>query len=110
MIPERLLPISALWVRPALGEDDYGNTVPDWDAPSVSGVRVMVEQRRTVEEQGGRDVTTTTLVLFTNELAVDAGDRFVWDGRTYEVDGDPAVVYSPAGPHHAECALRLVVG
>lgn len=110
MIPERLLPISALWVRPGIGEDAYGNTVDDWDTPSVSGVRVMVEPRRAEEERGGRDVTITTLVLFTNELAVAAGDRFVWDDRTYEVEGDPAVVYTPAGPHHAEVQLRLVVG
>lgn len=110
MIPERLLPISALWVRPGVGEDAYGNTVNDWESPSVSGVRIMVEQRHTVEERAGRDVTVTELVVFTNELAVAASDRFVFDDRTYEVDGDPNVVYSPAGPHHAEAAVKLVVG
>lgn len=112
MIPERLLPIDVSWVQPGTTSDSYGNTVPDWsdDAVTATDLRVMIEQRTTVEQRDGRDVTVTTLLLFTNELAVAAIDRFVWADRTYEIDGEPAVVYTPAGPHHTELALQIVEG
>lgn len=112
-IPERLLPITVSWIHPGTTTDGYGNSVPDWSegaATTTSSLPVMIEQRRAVEELDGRDATVTTLVLFTNELGIEAVDRFVWDGRTYEADGDPWVVYSPGGPHHAEIAIVRVEG
>jgi len=111
-IPERLLPITVSWVHPGTTTDDYGNTVRDWSEGAVTAtdLPVMIEQRRAIEQLDGRDATVTTLVLFTNELAVEAVDRFVWDGRTYEADGDPWVVYAPDGPHHAEVAIQRVEG
>jgi hypothetical protein len=109
-IPARLLPISVTWVRPGATVDAYGNTVDDWDTVTSSPLDVMIEQRRTVEQRDGRDVTVTTLVLFTNELAVAAIDRFVWGDATYDVDGDPWIVQAPDGPHHVEAALLRVEG
>lgn len=111
-IPARLLPVEVDWIRPASTTDSYGNTVDDWDeeATTTSQLQVWVDHRRTVEQRDGRDVTVTTLLLITNELGVAAIDRFAWGDHTYEVDGEPAVVYTPAGPHHVEAALRLVVG
>lgn len=111
-IPERLLPITVSWTRPGTTTDAYGNTIRDWSDGAVasSDLPVMIEQRRAIEQLDGRDATVTTLVLFTNELGVEAVDRFVWDGRTYEADGDPWVVYSPGGPHHSEVAIVRVEG
>jgi hypothetical protein len=111
-IPERLLPITVSWIRPGTTTDSYGNTTRDWSdgAATTSPLQVMIEQRRAIEQLDGRDATITTLVLFTNELGVEAIDRFVWDGRTYEADGDPWIVYSPAGPHHSEVAIVRVEG
>jgi hypothetical protein len=111
-IPERLLPITISWIRPGTTSSGYGDTKDDWseDAVTASDLQVMIEQRRAVEQLDGRDATVTTLVLFTNELGIQAIDRFVWDGRTYEADGDPWIVYSPAGPHHSEVAIVRVEG
>jgi len=110
MIPTRLLPIEVTWVRPGLTLDGYGNTVPDWDTVTSSALQVMIERRRTVEQRGNRDVTVTTLVMFTNELAVAATDRIIWGDDMYDVDGEPWVAWSPAGPDHAEVDLLRVVG
>lgn len=111
-IPGHLLPITVSWIRPGTTSDADGNTVDDWsdDAVTAADLQVMIEQRRAIEQLDGRDATVTTLVLFTNELGVEAIDRFVWDDHTYEADGDPWVVYSPGGPHHVEVQLSLVVG
>jgi hypothetical protein len=109
-IPAHLLPITVTWLHPGTTTDGYGNTVDDWANPTASSLQVMIEQRRAVEELGGRDATITGLVLFTNELGVEAIDRFVWAGVTYEADGDPWIVHSPAGPHHTEIALKRVEG
>lgn len=111
MIPEGLLPLTVTWQQPGQGSDDYGDTIPDWAGPTETVLRAMVEQRTATEPPGdGRDATVTGLVMFTNELGVSADDRIVWDGTTYEVDGDPWVVQSPAGPHHIEAQLKLVEG
>jgi len=110
-IPARLRPIDVTWIQPGTTTDGYGNTVADWADPAgETDLRVMIEQRRAIEELDGRTATVTTLVLFTNELGVAAVDRFVWGDDTYEIDGDPAIVHTPAGPHHAECQLRRVEG
>lgn len=109
-IPAHLLPITVSWVRPGTTTNGYGDTVPDYDNATTSSLPVMIEQRRTVEEQDGRDATVTTLVLFTNELAVGAVDRFVWAGATFEADGEPWVVHSPAGPQHSEVTIKRVEG
>ena len=109
-IPAHLLPITVTWLHPGTTTDGYGNTADDWANPTSTPLQVMIEQRRAVEELEGRDATVTSLVLFTNELAVGAVDRFVWAGVTYETDGDPWVVYAPDGPHHAEVAIRRVEG
>jgi hypothetical protein len=110
VIPTHLLPITVTWLQPATTTDGYGNTVNDWTDPTSTSLAVMIEQRRAIEELDGRDATVTTLVMFTNELAVDAVDRFVWAGVTYEAAGEPWIVHSPAGPHHAELALKRVEG
>lgn len=110
MIPAHLLPISVTWIRPGTTTDSYGNTVPDWDTVTSSALPVMIEQRHTVEQLENRDATVTTLVMFTNELAVAATDRVVWAGDTFDIDGEPWIVHSPAGPDHAEAALRRVEG
>lgn len=110
MIPEHLLPITVTWIRPGTTTNDYGDTIPDYANPTTSSLPVMIEQRRAVEEGGSRDATITTLVLFTNELGIDALDRFVWAAATFEVDGEPWVVYSPGGPHHTEVTIKRVEG
>lgn len=110
MIPDRLLPVEVTWIRPGVTVDGYGNTIPDWGVVTSSALQVMIERRRTVEQRGGRDATITNLVMFTNELAVAATDRIVWGDDTYDVDGEPWVAYSPAGPDHAEVDLLKVVG
>lgn len=110
MIPERLLDQTVDWVHPAVTTDAYGNTTDDWTGATVTPVKARIDQRTTTENMAGRDQTIAGLVLFTNETGVSAVDRFVVDGWIYEIDGDPWVVHSPAGPHHAEVPLKRVEG
>lgn len=110
MIPAHLLPIEVTWMRPGITIDGYGNSVPDWDAVTSSPLDVMIERRRTTEQRANRDATITNLVMFTNELAVAATDRIVWGDDTYDIDGEPWVVHTPAGPDHAEVDLLKVTG
>lgn len=112
MIPPRLVPLEVDWIQPASTTNSYGDTVTDWseDAVTSTTINVMIEQKTSTEQRDGRDVTVTTLALFTNELAVDAAHRIVWDGRTYEIEGEPAVIQTPRGPHHLEATIRIVEG
>lgn len=110
MIPARLLPLTVTWQQPTTTTDGYGNTVDDWTTPTSEDIAAYIEQRTTTENRDGRDVTVTRLLFITNELGVRATHRIIWDGRTYEIDGDCAVFHTPAGPHHSEATLLIVEG
>lgn len=111
MISDRLLPLRVSWQQPGETTDEYNNPVPDWsDAGRTDHdhVPVYIEQRMTNELVNGRDSTVTRLLLVTNEFGMTASDRIVWAGNTYEIDGDPATFYTPAGAHHLEATLLIV--
>lgn len=109
MIPARLLPIAVTWVQPAATEDAYGNPMPDWGEDATrNDLQAWIEQQDTREVRDGRDQLVSTWLFITNELGVGGQDRIEWADRTFEVDGEPAVMHTPAGPHHLEARLLLV--
>jgi hypothetical protein len=111
MIPLRALPLRVTWQQPGETIDEYNNIVSDWSDAArtdTDDVPAYIEQRTTTELVNGRDTTVTRLLFITNELGINATDRIVWNGDTYEVDGDPAVLQTPDGPHHLEAALLIV--
>ena len=84
-------------IRPAL-KDSRGSKVPDWDnATSKSISRVQVVPAGTVQDRDGRVVNVTDRYKLRAMFDADirAGDRIVWRGCTYEVDGDVFHTKSP---------------
>ena len=112
MIPDRLLPLTAALIRPALGSDRYGNTTVDYTgAATRTPIRAWIEQTSASEPLAdGRDPAMTGWLLITNHLDIAARDRIEHDGRVLEVDGLPAPVHTPAGVHHLEARLKSVEG
>ena len=112
MIPERLLPLTVTVVRPALGQDRYGNTTPDYGpAAARTPIRAWIQQAGATEPLAdGRDPAVSSWLLITNHLDIAARDRIEHDGHLLEVDGLPAPVHTPAGVHHLEARLKSVEG
>ena len=112
MIPDRLLPLVVMLVRPATATDRYGNTTLDYgDAAARTPIRAWTEQAGATEPlSDGRDPAVTAWLLITNHLGIAARDRIEHDGHLLEVDGVPASVYTPAGVHHLEARLKSVEG
>jgi hypothetical protein len=107
------LPHTVTVQRASSSSDRYGNSEPDWSAPSEAEVRAFVQQRTLPGEQhaDGRQVVVTGWVAFMDPAtAIAAGDRVVWDGRTFEVDGVPGSMWTTTAAHHLEVALRTVDG
>lgn len=71
---------------------DHGNVVPDWGAPdSLTITGCDVQPGASQEDLANRDgVLIRWTVYGPYDADVNARDRVVWDGATYEVDGNPA--------------------
>jgi hypothetical protein len=96
MLPARMLPHTITIRTPGETTDAYGNTVPDWDTATTRTAAAYVRPQSTsVRPAGnehvevGRDVSERSWQVHTNDSAITVTDRIVWDGVTYEVDGDP---------------------
>lgn len=91
--------------------DRYNNTVLDWSSPTETSVKAWVTQTGTLENREQRDaVIDTLLATFPTDTPIGPSDRVVIDGRVYEIDGEPAVRWTPRGPHHIEASLTAVRG
>lgn len=109
MIPERLLNRTLTWQRPTAAADRYGDDRDDWTTPTTSSITGRIDQLATDEVvDETRDLAAAGRVLFTNEVGIGARHRIVDGTLVYEVDGIPAVVDDPFGPHHVEARLRLI--
>lgn len=106
-----IFPHTVTIVRPASGVDGYGDPSEDWGQTTSTWSAAWVQPRSTSEVNGGRTAVLTEWMAFLPEDApIAAGDRLVWEGRTYEVDGEPAVLWNPSGPHHVEASLKRITG
>jgi hypothetical protein len=113
MIDSRLLPLTVTWQQPGIASGDYGgDEQDDWSdgARTDSTISAYIEQRDTLELVTGRATVVSRLVLIANELALSARDRIVWGDDIYMIDGTPAILQTPSGPHHSESVLKLVTG
>lgn len=97
-------------VRPGARES-RGSTVPDWDNPSRHVVAdVQVTPVSTVQDRDGRVANADDRMRLRCRFDADIkpGDRVVWNGDTYEVDGDVFHVKSPTGRvSSTRCTLAL---
>lgn len=116
MIPGRLLIHTLTVITPGSSTDRYGTPSESWAAGDVTTrtiVGYVQPPNRTAAGgellQAGRDAITYDQLVYTNS-AVSGRERVVWEGVTYEVDGDPDVWNKPNGPGHVEVRLRAVGG
>ena len=78
--------------------DEYGNTVMDWSAPGTLTLAARVAppilkprlgSHAADEDMSGRDAIRHDLECWVANDDVQATDRVVYDGLTYEVMGNP---------------------
>lgn len=111
-VPAHMLPHTVTRVRAATTTDSYNNTVPSWgDSASRLDMAAWLQQNQRSEPRSdGRDPLDQLWLLVTNEADILGGDRVEFGGMTFEVEGPPEPVYTPAGFHHTEATLRVVTG
>lgn len=111
-IPTGLLPHQVTVVRPAVTVDSHGNQVYDYAAAATRTTVAgwMQQDRREEPRSDGREALEQRWLLVTNHEDVQGRDRLEWSGPTFEVEGPPEPVHTPAGYHHLEATLRAVAG
>ncbi len=96
-------------VRPA-SKTVRGSTVPDWDNATEHQVpRCQVTAAATQQDRDGRVVNVADSMTLRAGYGADVrpGDRVVYEGVAYEVDGDVFHSKSPTGRvSSTRCTLR----
>lgn len=95
--------------------DDYNREVRDWDNPvEVGSGRMSIQHYLALEEDIDRQTETEGARLFHDDPAlkglIQAEDRIVYDGRTWEVYSPPQEYRLFNRYHHTELFVRLVTG
>lgn len=112
-IPDGMLPHTVTRIRPSTSTNTYGDAALDYTVPpatSTSMAAWLQQDNRTEELSEGRAPLDQRWLLMTNESDVAGRDRIVFGSLTFEVEGPPEPVYTPAGFHHLEATLRVVEG
>lgn len=111
-IPTGLLPQTVTRIRPGTSTDTYGNTVYSYSsgASSASMAAWLQQDNRAEPLSDGRDPLEQVWLMITNDADVLGRDRVTFGSTTFEVQGPPEAVYTPAGFHHLEATLRVVNG
>lgn len=105
MIFSRLLPHSIGVVNPTETTDRYGDVVKAYDEASAETISAYVQPIESDEAQDQRDAVLYNYRVFSN-APVRAESRVIFDGRTYEVDGDAKRWDTPRGFSHYEFKLK----
>ena len=100
-----------LMSRESVGQDDLGNDVHEWvqaDSPA------WVEMRQGTENTDARESSTSNSWVYLpleTLLPVEAVGMVVWNGREWDIDGDPGV--QPGGfvlDGYQQVAIKRVTG
>lgn len=89
--------------------DVRGSMIPDWsNATSKDIDGCNVQQSGTTLDQQGRFAVMDGLTLYAPSGSdIEAGDRIVYGGKTYTIDGDPREWASPTGRvSTVQCPLK----
>lgn len=92
-----------------------GTKVRDWSSTTtVDGVtsrtlgNVLITAQATMQDRDGREIAVSDQrrLRAMYDADIQAGDRVVWNGETYEVDGEVFKTKSPTGRvSSTRCAL-----
>ncbi|WP_242882589.1 hypothetical protein [Actinomadura litoris] len=109
-LPAWTLGRDTITVLTSPGTDPHGDpTGPEQRTP-VAGCQV--QPAGSTETLDGRDTVTTRARVFAPASAqVTATSRVEWDGRSWDVDGEPGRWPDTAGnPHHLEFTMIRTTG
>lgn len=112
-IPDRLLPHEVTLVRPATSTETYGNTKYDYSVGVATRTVIaawLQQDQRAEPVTDGRAPLVQKWLMLTNHADVRGRDRIEHGTLTFEVDGPPAPVHTPASQHHVEATLKAVAG
>lgn len=96
-------------IKNGAATDRYGNTIPS-DVATVLTVGYL-EQEASVETLDDRDVSVSSFVAyFPAGTDVNALDRVVFGTQTFQIDGEPWIVYNPRiqQTSHVRAKLKVV--
>lgn len=101
--------------RAPLVTDTYGRTIRDWTtSTTVATGRASIQHYLALEEDIDRQTTTEAARLFTDTSdmrgVIQAEDRVVYAGRTWEVTSPPEEFRLFSRYHHTEMFVRFVDG
>ncbi len=102
-------------LRGTLVTDEYNRTYRDFTSPTTVGTpRASVQHYLALEEDIDRQTETEGARLFTDDPSargmIQAWDRVVYDGRTWEVVSPPQEYKLFGRYHHTEMFVRLITG
>lgn len=100
--------VTRLRGTPATGS--YGSVELDWTDPDEVDYPAAVQPLSSSEDVVNQERTVTRWRVHTGPADVTAQDRVVWDGGTYEVDGDVEVHKRRGVLHHLEFVIKRVSG
>lgn len=91
------------------GTDEYGNTVPTALSAPVAGFGYL-EQVESVETLNNRDTVVTSFQAWLpTGTDINAFDRINFSSQSFEVDGEPWVVYNPRTNVESHILAKLKV-
>lgn len=107
---ERFFVNAVTIITAGVATDRYDDDVADWENPaSEIETAGWLVQTSTTESVGDRDVVVTGWKLYLgSDETISAANRISANDLIYEVDGEPLLAQTPAGPHHYEIELREV--
>lgn len=101
-------------IEAGVSEDDYGNTVVDWDNPRV--VEILPAQMDYVSTEVNAGGTSSfrvveKLVAITRPFTFhESRQRIRWNGGLFRPDGPEKVISAGGRVHHIELPLTRVTG
>lgn len=100
--------------KPTLVQDARGDSVRSWENPTEVAAACWAAPSSSGEPIGpGRTqvVTTERTLRFPAGTDIDADDRVVLEGLTWEVAGRPSPAYTPGdGVHHLRVQIKIAEG
>lgn len=100
-------PITRL--RASVAAGPYGNQTPNWSSPATADYLVHWSAKSVSEVVGDQARTITRVMIFCNpDVDLEATDRVVFEGDTYEIDGDIMRSFRRGQPHHVRAFLRRI--
>lgn len=109
---DRLLVREVEILRPTVTKDARGDERETWPT-SGTVERAWVSPPLTADEQhqpGRNPSTTVRRIRLRAGVDLTGRDRVRFDGRTWQVDGEPTRAWTPRGEHHVSAEIVEVRG